>query len=129
MVNEKNKCKIKRYSCYYCNCTGFYSKKQIIFQIWNWGYQFVDREICKYCDGRGFVVFRHNFETTNNYQSYRDHWWKSQKYPIIWDFLPFYAFIVSWRGFNDSVQKIHFYFPTYARSNELFVGYEKKTNN
>ena len=73
MVNEKNKCKIKRYSCYYCNCTGFYSKKQIIFQIWNWGYQFVDREICKYCDGRGFVVFKHKFETTNNYQSYRDH--------------------------------------------------------
>ena len=73
MVNDKSKIQIKRYSCWYCNNTGFFSSKQTIFKIWNWGYEFVNREICKHCDGRGFVVFCHKFEKTNDYQSFLEH--------------------------------------------------------
>ena len=73
MINDKSKILIRRYSCWYCNNTGFFFSKQTIFKLWNWGYEFVNREICKYCDGRGFVVFRHKFEKTNAYQSFLEH--------------------------------------------------------
>ena len=73
MINDKSKIRIRRYSCWYCNNTGFFSSKQTIFKLWNWGYEFVNRKICKYCDGRGFVVFRHKFEKTNAYQSFLEH--------------------------------------------------------
>ena len=73
MINDKSKIRIRKYSCYYCNNTGFFAKKQTIFKIWNWGYEFVNREICKYCDGKGFIVFRHKFEKTNAYQSFLEH--------------------------------------------------------
>ena len=52
MIKNKPKIRIRRYSCYYCNCTGFHAKKQIIFQVWNWGYEFINRQICKYCNGK-----------------------------------------------------------------------------
>ncbi len=73
MKNEKEKYRVKRYWCWYCHCTGFFSKKQTIFKIWNWGYQFIDKQICKYCDGKGFVVFKRKLETENNYQSFLEH--------------------------------------------------------
>ena len=73
MVKEKNKTKIKRYYCYHCNCTGFFNKKQIIFQIWNWGYEFINKNLCKYCEGRGYIIFKHKYELLNNYKSYLDH--------------------------------------------------------
>ena len=73
MVKAKNKSKIRRYSCYYCNCTGFFNKKQIIFQIWNWGYEFINKDLCNYCEGRGYIVFKHKYELLNNYKSYMEH--------------------------------------------------------
>ena len=52
MEKKKDKIRIRRYSCNYCNCTGFFNKKQIIFQIWNWGYQFINKDIFN----RGFKL-------------------------------------------------------------------------
>ena len=73
MIKKKDRVKVKRYHCYFCNCTGFFNKKQTIFQIWNWGYEFINKKICRYCNGRGFTVLKHKFEALNNYKSYREH--------------------------------------------------------
>ena len=73
MINNKSNIRTRRYSCYYCNCTGFHAKKQIIFQVWNWGYEFINRQICRYCNGKGFVQFKHKYEKTNAYQSFLEH--------------------------------------------------------
>ena len=73
MEKKKDKIRIRRYSCNHCTGTGFFCKKQIIFQIWNWGYQFINKDICNYCEGRGFIVFKHKYEDYNNYQSYLEH--------------------------------------------------------
>ena len=73
MEKKKDKIRIRRYSCNYCNCTGFFNRKQIIFQIWNWGYQFINKDICNYCKGRGYIVFKRKYEDNNNYQSYLEH--------------------------------------------------------
>ena len=73
MEKKKDKIRIRRYSCNYCNCTGFFNRKQIIFQIWNWGYEFINKDICNYCEGRGYIGVKHKYENTNNYQSYLEH--------------------------------------------------------
>ena len=73
MIKNKPKIRIRRYSCYYCNNTGFHAKKQTIFQLWNWGYEFINRQICRYCNGKGFVQFKHKYEKTNAYQSFLEH--------------------------------------------------------
>ena len=73
MINDKSKTRIRKYSCYYCNCTGFHAKKQIIVQIWTWGYEFVDRKLCKYCNGRGYIIFKRKYEQLTAYQSYMEH--------------------------------------------------------
>jgi len=41
MIDIKAKTRIHRYSCYYCDCTGFFERKRTVFQIWSWGYQIV----------------------------------------------------------------------------------------
>ena len=58
MIDIKAKTRIHRYSCYYCDCTGFFERKRTVFQIWSWGYQIVDKKICNYCNGRGFIEFK-----------------------------------------------------------------------
>ena len=73
MIKNKEKVKVKRYHCYFCNCTGVFFKKQTILQIWNWGYEFINKELCRYCNGRGFTVLKHKLEIQNNYRSYREH--------------------------------------------------------
>ena len=73
MKEKKNKIRIRRYLCYHCSCTGFFNKKQIIFQIWNWGYNFINKNICNYCEGRGYIEFKRKYETFNNFQSYLEH--------------------------------------------------------
>jgi hypothetical protein len=70
---KKLKIRICRYSCYYCDCTGHFTKTQTIFKIWNWGYQIKDKKICNYCDGRGFIEFKHKFNQENNFQSFLEH--------------------------------------------------------
>ena len=73
MKEKKNKIRIRRYLCYHCSCTGFFNKKQIIFQIWNWGYNFINKDICNYCEGRGYIEFKRKYETFNNFKSYLEH--------------------------------------------------------
>ena len=48
-------------------------KKQVIFQIWNWGYEFVDRQLCKYCNGRVYIIFKRKYEQLSSYQSFMEH--------------------------------------------------------
>ena len=62
MINDKKNVKSKDTLAGTVIAQGF-NRKQIIFQIWNWGYQFIGKEICKYCDGRGFIMFKRKFET------------------------------------------------------------------
>ncbi len=73
MIFTKPKTRIRRYSCYYCDCTGFFTKKRIIFQIFNWAYQMKNKKICNYCNGRGFIEFKHKFNQENNFQSFLEH--------------------------------------------------------
>ena len=73
MIKNKEKTKVKKYYCFWCHCTGFINKKQTIFQIWNWGYEFINRKICQYCNGRGFTVLKHKHEIHNNYKSFLEH--------------------------------------------------------
>ena len=74
MIYTKPKTRVRRYSCYYCDCTGFFTKNQVIFQIWNWGYQIKNKKICYYCDGRGFIEFKRKFTKDTNFQSLLEHW-------------------------------------------------------
>ena len=73
MIEKKNKIRIRRRSCYCCSCTGLFKKKQIIFQIWNWGYNFINRDISNHCEGRGYIKYKRKYETFNNCQSYLEH--------------------------------------------------------
>ena len=73
MIENKEKTKVKKYYCFWCHCTGFINKKQTIFQIWNWGYEFINKKICQYCNGRGFTVLKHKHEIHNNYKSFLEH--------------------------------------------------------
>ena len=70
MEKKKDKIRIRRYSCNYCNCTGYFNRKQLILQNSNWGYQFINKDICNYCEGRGYIVFKRKYEDINNYQSF-----------------------------------------------------------
>ena len=73
MIDIKAKTRIHRYSCYYCDCTGFFERKRTVFQIWSWGYQIVDKKICNYCNGRGFIESKHRYNRENNFQSFLEH--------------------------------------------------------
>ena len=73
MIENKEKTKVKKYYCFWCHCTGFINKKQTIFQIWNWGYEFINKKICQHCNGRGFTVLKHKHEIHNNYKSFLEH--------------------------------------------------------
>ena len=46
MIDAKPKVRIRKYSCYYCDCTGILTKKRVIFQILDWGYQYLNKKIC-----------------------------------------------------------------------------------
>ena len=48
-------------------------KNQIIFQIWNCGYQMKNKKICNYCDGRGFIEFKREFTQDTKFQSLLEH--------------------------------------------------------
>ena len=32
-----------------------------------------DKDICNYCGGRGYIVFKRKYEDINNYQSFLEH--------------------------------------------------------
>ena len=73
IIDIKPKLRIRKYNCYYCDCTGIITNKRVIFQILDWGYQYLNKKICHYCNGRGYVEFKHKYTKENNFQSFLEH--------------------------------------------------------
>ena len=80
--------------------------------------KFINRDICKYCEGRGYIVFKRKYEDINNYQSFFGALnMKNPKIPYLMGLFTTLSVLCFLGRLNDFVQKLHFYFPTSKKFN------------
>ena len=47
---------------------GFHKNKVKTIDVW-----YLNKKICNYCNGRGFIEFKHRYNRENNFQSFLEH--------------------------------------------------------
>ena len=73
MYCKKPKEYIKYFSCYNCNCLGFFNETRGLLTVLGWKLSLSKTRPCYMCSGKGFVASKKIITKKNNYKSFLTH--------------------------------------------------------
>ena len=73
MLFNKPKKYIRWFSCYHCQCAGFFKETRRLLSFLRWNISLSKTEPCYYCSGKGFIKSTKIITKDNDYKSFLTH--------------------------------------------------------